>query len=219
MMAYGNQQTKYVMFIAIISRIFTLRQINGIFRAFPWIEISRGWCTSQYVSNDVIRITLVGMKKPKTKIQTTNDLLFSLECQSGAHPTPDSSGAYRPQPNNGGKDKERAYIQIRNNILNICNFSCKAALKCLNSLLSFMARNTMENFRHKAWMPEKDVNQMTKGTRRSYIIVNLETCSHFSSWQGKALHQISFLLPWIGVSKSICNFFSNFFCQFCLCNV
>ena len=69
----------------------------------------------------------------------------------------------------------------------------------------------MENFRHKAWMPEKDVNQMTKGTRRSYIIVNLETCSHFSSWQGKALHQISYRLPWIGVSKSICNFFSNFF--------
>ena len=74
-----------------------------------------------------------------------------------------------------------------------------------------MARNTMENFRHKAWMPEKDVNQMTKGTRWCYVIVNLETCSHFSSWQGKALHQISFLLPWIGVSKSICNFFSNFF--------
>ena len=62
-------------------------------------------------------IVVVGIMKPKINIQTIYDSFLALECQSGAHPTPDNSGAYRPQPNNGGRDRQKAYSQVMNNSL------------------------------------------------------------------------------------------------------
>ena len=55
------------------------------------------------VKRDEIIMMLVGMKKPKTKIHTIYVLLLSFVCQSGAQPTPESSGTYLPHPNIGGK--------------------------------------------------------------------------------------------------------------------
>ena len=72
-----------------------------------------GMPISRMVNTDEMTIMLVGMNIPKIRIHTIYVLLLSLVCQSGAQPTPESSGTYLPQPKTGGIVSANAYSQIR----------------------------------------------------------------------------------------------------------
>ena len=52
------------------------------------------------------------MKNPNTNIHRRYVVLLSSECQSGAQPSPESSGTYLPHPKSGGIERANAYNQI-----------------------------------------------------------------------------------------------------------
>ena len=112
--AYGVQHIRYVKFIAMIKWISIFRDLIILLSSLLYTNVIVGLPISRMVNNEEIIIMFVGMNIPKIKIHTIYVLLLSLVCQSGAQPTPESSGTYLPQPKTGGILSARAYIQMKN---------------------------------------------------------------------------------------------------------
>ena len=110
---YGDQHIMYAMFIDKSNLGYFLCSLLYKYSFFSFAEIN---CTvfraSEHVSTDEMKMMVVGMKNPNTNIHKRYVVLLSSECQSGAQPSPESSGTYLPHPKSGGIERANAYNQI-----------------------------------------------------------------------------------------------------------
>ena len=118
--AYGDQHIKYEKFIIRRSWNFLLCFLKFSSRASLNVKMR----ASTQVSIDAMIVMVVGMTNPKISIYKMYVLLLFAECQSGAQPTPESSGTYLPHPHNGGSVSANEYNQIKDNIFDDVLYEC-----------------------------------------------------------------------------------------------